>query len=61
MFLNFTSFHFHFLLSFGFFYTFLLIFTFADYDVDGGRDLDIFDINEGMKKEENIFSFLVNL
>lgn len=22
--------------------------TFADYDVDGGQDLDIFDINEGM-------------
>lgn len=25
-----------------------LSFIVTDYDVDGGRDLDIFDINEGM-------------
>lgn len=24
----------------------------SDYDVDGGRDLDIFDINEGMQRGE---------
>lgn len=27
-------------------------FLFADDDVDDGRDLDIFDINEGMQREE---------
>lgn len=25
---------------------------FSDHDVDGGRDLDIFDINEGMRREK---------
>lgn len=37
-------------------------FVFTDYDVDGGRDLDIFDINEGIlekenKKQKKMFSF----
>lgn len=27
--------------------------AFIDYDVDGGRDLDIFDINEGMQTGDN--------
>lgn len=32
--------------------TFLLFFS--DHDVDGGRDLDIFDINEGMRREKDL-------
>lgn len=41
-------------------FTFIFISTYTDYDVDGGRDLDIFDINEGMQKEgQNSLFFLM--
>lgn len=32
-----------------------LSFIVTDYDVDGGLDLDIFDINEGMQKDALCF------